>query len=461
MRKLMLATVAMLGASVGVASLAEAQTASPAPGTVTVRLNGRFRFYAYASFDQDANNNIVGASGTTSPMTGYNKQSSYGFANYVRLYPGFDGVAANGLKYGASLEIRQDNVSGAGGGTVGSVSATNRDRGKLYLRRSWGYIGTDQLGTLRLGSTDQPSSLYMVGNFENFNDGGWNGDAPGWTNALAITWPFADVGSFYSTTKAVYLSPSFAGFDFGVSYEPNTAAITGQGASGCYLSGGIAGPGCDRLSSTPVNAETARRRNTVNPLIRYRGTFGGFGIAATAAYIGGSNVKDNSGQPFQTNPLKGNIRYEYEGVSVGDFGAAVTYAGFSVGGKYQFGRFTGSGINPVPKGMPDGDAWLVGASYTVGPVIVGAHYLDYTSAGNLSNAYFGRQLREQGIAAGGTYTVAPGLNIFLSYLWGQRKQNGYDFITGSGVTSATGINGTTTHNKVSVNYISLGTSFTW
>ena len=43
-----------------------------------------------------------------------------GFAEYARLYPGFDGIAANGLKYGAFLEIRQDNAAPPGGGINGS-----------------------------------------------------------------------------------------------------------------------------------------------------------------------------------------------------------------------------------------------------------------------------------------------------------------------------------------------------
>ena len=52
MRKLLLATVAALGASMGVATVADAQTASPDPGTVTVRLNGRFRFYGSGDFSE-------------------------------------------------------------------------------------------------------------------------------------------------------------------------------------------------------------------------------------------------------------------------------------------------------------------------------------------------------------------------------------------------------------------------
>ena len=471
----------------GMAAVADAQTASPAPGTVTVRLNGRFRFFAGVVSDRSANNNAAGSStGTVNAagqgtLTGTNKQSSYAFGNYARLYPGFDGVAANGLKYGASLEIRQDQNSGAGGGVYGSISQQNRARSGLYFRREWGYIGTDQLGIIRLGSTDGPSSLYMTGNFENFNDGGLNGDAPGlWSQNIYMTWPFADVGNTYTTTKAIYLSPQVYGFDFGVSYEPGTGNVLNNNAcngatyqavnfvnsAGAFTpatganSAGVSGPGCDRLSSSPINGESARRRNTVDALLRYRGTFGGFGIAATGGYIGGSHVLDNSGFAFNNNPLAaGGLRPNYDGLSVGDFGLAVTYGGFSVGGKYQFGRMNGQ-WSLVPKGLQDSQAMLAGFSYTYGPFIVGAHYLQYLSAGDPGNAYFGRNRREEGVAAGGTYSLAPGLSLFASYLWNERKQSGYNFITGQGVTAANP-SGNPFSNKVTGQVFALGTSFSW
>ena len=489
MRKLLLATVAVLGASIGVATVAEAQTASPAPGTVTVRLNGRFRFYAFAAFDRDADNNASGsATGTVNAagqgtLSGSNKQANYGFGDYARLYPGFDGVAANGLKYGASLEIRQDQVSGAGGGTQGSISQQNRARGALYFRREWGYLGTDQIGTIRLGTTDQPSSLYMTGNFENFDGGGLNGDLPGvLSQNTVVTWPFGDVGGVYTTMKAVYLSPQFFGFDMGVSFEPNTgnnsinnncgagsplgtnftnsggtAFTAAAGASGQ----GVSGLGCDRLSSSPSNGESGRRRNTVDALLRYRGTFGGFGIAATAGYIGSGNVRDNqTGVAFNSNPLAGTVRNNFDGLSIGDFGVALTYAGFSVGGKYQFGRFNNGSFGLVPKGLPDGEAFLIGGSYTIGPVVMGAHYLNFKSAGDLANAVQGRVRREQGVAAGATYSLAPGVSLFLSYLYNERKQNGFNFVTGQGVTAATP-QGNAFSNKVTSSLISVGTSFSW
>ncbi|GAC1337442.1 MAG: hypothetical protein NVSMB18_02330 [Acetobacteraceae bacterium] len=518
MRKLLLATVAGLGAWGAVATDATAQVpatytggmssppaATPTPGTVVVRLNGRFRFYAFGSFDGQANNNSAGSPNATSatgavtgtatvnaagagPLTGGNKLAKYGFAEYARLYPGFDGVAANGLKYGASLEIRQDQNSGAGGGTFGGISGQNRARAGLYFRREWGYLGTNEFGTIRFGSTDQPSSLYMTGNFENFNDGGLNGDVNGLVaTPLQVTWPFADVGNYYTTNKIVYLSPQIFGFDAGVSYEPSTAnvsAATGCGAgtpiganfvnslgtnntaSGASTTG-AAGLGCDRLSSSPFNAESARRRNTVDALLRYRGSFGPVGIALTGGYIGGGHVMDNStGVAFNSNPLLGAVRQNYDGLSVGDFGAAVTVAGFSFGGKYMFGRYNGQIGTLVPRGLTDGESAVVGASYTIGPVIVGAHALYNKSAGDTANAAAGRIRFERGLAAGATYSLAPGVSIFLAYDYQQRKQSGFNFITGQGVvaptaTSAGSPNGNAFNNKVTSNIISLGTAFSW
>ena len=186
MRKLLLATVAVLGVTTVLADTGFAQSSSddsgqaagPAPGTITVRLNGRIRVYGGVIADGDANGTVftntaprrscaepepwqapalsfpeAARSSRPSPSRGAgnvsgfgvllpaprpvracqpplpsrlrpasslqrNKQSNYTIASYTRLYPGFDGVAANGLKYGASFEIRQDNDSGAGNGVV-------------------------------------------------------------------------------------------------------------------------------------------------------------------------------------------------------------------------------------------------------------------------------------------------------------------------------------------------------
>ena len=492
MRKLLLASAAVLSASMGMAGVANAQAPSPAPGTISVRLNGLVRFYAVAVSDHGADNNQSGYTNaantalngvgvtsvatannptTVTALSGGNKLARYSFGSYARLYPGFDGVAANGLKYGASLEIRQDQVSGAGGGIYGSIGQQDRARSGLYFKREFGYLGTDQLGTIRVGTTDQPTSLYITGTFENFDGGGLNGDIPGYAAGVAqATWPFSDSGNYYGTNKVVYLSPQFFGFDFGVSFEPNTGGEnqgnncgTGsyQGATAVNPGGaisasnpfatgansnGAAGPGCDRLAST-ATGDYSRRRNEFDGLVRYRGTFGPVGVAATAAYMTSGRVLDSS------TPQRA---LQYDDLSVGDFGAAVTAYGFSVGGHYAYGRFTGSGFALAPTGTPDSHAWLGGASYTIGPFVTGVQYVNYQYVGNTAATLANRQKQDVSFAAGATYSLVPGVTLFASYIYQQTRQYGVNQVTGE-TTGA----GAALHNKENSNVFGLGTSFRW
>jgi hypothetical protein len=504
MRKLLLATVAVFSAGIGIVETAQAQD-FPNPGQVTVRLNGRFRFYAEILNQSNANNDLQGSADGLTAQNGYNKLTNYVFTDYGRLFPGFDGVAANGLKYGASLEIRIAGASsGAGGGIYGGTYSQGQARNTLFMNRQWGYVGTDKLGTIRVGETDAVTSLYATGTFENFNDGGWDGDAPFvLAGNLIPLWPFLDFGPYgINQNRVVYLSPQIYGFDFGVSYAPSTAS--GNDSSGCGTGSGVgtnfitpggplqatlpgvigtgvaaggggvtattstigaagangqsvAGPGCDALSATPTGDYT-RPRNIWDALIRYRGSFGDFGIAATAGYLGSGKVAANGGQ-LPT----------YHGLGVGDFGLAVTYGGLSVGGHYLFGQMNGGGENLNPNGGKQESAWLVGGSYTIGPVIVGASYFSVDSTGDYTSSLLGGQRHEIGLAAGGTYSIAPGLALFVDYLYGERRQHGFNFISGTNAASAKGGVGTLTgtdadytfHNKVTAQVIGTGISFAW
>ena len=491
MRKLLLATVAALGASIAVSGYADAQIVDdtdgqtfPTPGTVTVRLNGRFRFYADA-FEVSPGKSTLASAAASSASTGagtvttnttnagINKLTNYGFNDYVRLYPGFDGVAANGLKYGASIELRTDVNVPAGGGVFGSPSGQD-GKDYPYVRREFGYLGTDRFGTLRLGASDQPSSLYLTGNFENFNDGGLDGDVPFFLPGnYVVAFPFGDQGSLYTTIKAVYLSPQFYGVDFGLSFEPSTAAA-GGGTSGCGATAvgqfnaagqSVAAAGCNDLSSTSTN-DVQRRKDTYEGLVRYRGTFGPIGVAATASYDGSGRVNDSGVIGSTTNPK----HYGLEDLSVGDFGLVLTYGGLSFGGNYQIGRWTpgsnGSGFGGlIAKGQPNSTAMIVGASYTIGPVIVGAHYLrsftegDQQTATNLTifgakaGGTPGGQRFETGVGYGGTYSLAPGISIFLSGIWQERRQAGFNFITGASNNPL--------NNKITSSIYAIGTSFAW
>src|ERR1700749_1277863 len=100
----------------------------PAPGTVVIHLNGRvwadvdLSWSSLANIPAGANNLAVGPAGSAVRY----KSSPIGVGSYLRLYPGFDGVATNGLRYGASAEIRQNIMSANtfNVGTTGTGSQT-------------------------------------------------------------------------------------------------------------------------------------------------------------------------------------------------------------------------------------------------------------------------------------------------------------------------------------------------
>ncbi|HEX4261905.1 MAG TPA: hypothetical protein VHY76_12485 [Acetobacteraceae bacterium] len=492
MRKLLLASAVTLGGFLGVSGPASAQLATfsenpnapmppptqwsrsgafgfvqntppiPAPGTAVVRISGYIVEYMGVTGGQSRANE---ASPTGSPGVGGSKLGNPTFFGYIRLYPSLEGVAANGLKYGAFAEIRQDSGigTGAGGGAFGSISGQDPARGNLYWRRAFVYFGEDQIGTFRLGAADQPTSLFLTGTAENFDNGGWNGDAPAIIpNNLGVTWPFPDVGNLYTTQKAVYLSPQFFGFDFGVSYEPNTSSIFG-GSLTCGTTdlqnltspgagfNGNAGPGCANLSSTG-SADVTRRRNTFDGVLRYRGSFGPVGVAVTVGGISSGKVNNSDTAPFPSGV------FQRTGLEVGDFGAQVTYGGLALQAHADVGTFNPNSqwANLPIKGESQGDAWVVGASYTIGPLVFGGSWFETNGAGNQTpaNRPVGvGTLTELGAAAGATYSVTPGFGFTASYIWGQRKQNDFDLINS--------ISGSPLHNKTDVQAGIVGAYVKW
>ncbi len=450
MRKLLLATAAVIGGSLALAGTAHAQwaansftvpagqpavsgpgfgTATPGPGaplapaTMTVHINGRFAFYFGGAWD---NGKDMGAY----------KANTWGIQQYARLYPSFDAMAANGLQYGAFLEIRQ----GTGAVATAAPSGAANKRGALWLYEEYGYFGTPQLGYLRIGSGNQPTSLLLTGTFENFNDGGWDGDIGGLLSGnMGIDWSFPDSDSLQITNKFVYLSPQFFNMvDFGVAFMPGTA---NEGSNGNCP---VAKLGCDLLSSGADLGSAARPRNEFDGAVRLQTAYGPIGIAADVGYNHSGRVNyTGGGQPFKDQNFI-------------DGGLQLTYGGLAVGGHVTYGDFT-PGYNGLPvKGARKSDAWVVGASYAFGPAIVGASYLNEQFAGAWSQANSGlvaRSENEDGVAAGGTLNVAPGAVLFLSYLYGQKHQLGYNYVTGNV--------GDPHNNYVRSQAVAVGTMLRW
>lgn len=405
------------------------------PG-VKVRVAGRYRFYA-TIINQDGDKTAAG-----------DKLSNYDFYDYARLWLGMDGMAENGLQYGATLEVRMG--SGA--------NARGDDRGNLRYRRMYGYVGTPTMGQIRVGSGQvQAVELMYTGHMNGkYGTGLWDGDSPAsiaTISSVANNFWFSASGGNNSSAIGYY-SPQFYGFDFGVSYAPNNGNFGGDGSCGTI------GPNCDRLSDSTVWQGTIKPTNTFDIMARYRGTFSGVGLAVSGGYRGSSTVDGVNNAVNQVNT--------FDGLSLGILGAEGSVAGFTFGGQITFGRgnfangLTGAaaGLTPLAKkttapgrvAVLDNDdmfGWQIGAGYTFGAFNVGLAYGEtrsegsQTVTGNRTDKMFG---------LGGTYAVAPGFNLFAEYMYGQRKESGWDFVAGRAGTS---------NNKVDVNLFTIGTGFNW
>jgi predicted porin len=404
MRKILLGTTAVVGLAIA-APAAFAQgiapgggqgatlTPAPAPaalagaGGLTVRLGGYYEFSgANVQDDNDRATRLGGSTGKA--------RSRNDFRNDMELHVFVDGTAANGLKYGAVLEMQADNVSGGTG--------VDFDEMYGFFKGSW--------GEFRFGQEDSAASLLIV---RAPGAGALGGDAV-WdefvnnTGLYSSPYMTSGINDGNDSTKVIYLSPQFAGFDFGVSYAPNA----GEGE----------------------RVDTQRDRltfeNEIAVALRYRGTFGNVGFQAGA----GAMMAD---APAKTPTA------EFESVSAYFFGAQVAAYGLAIGGEYAFGRYNGSSVGrtAIRKGLDDSSHWLVGATYTIGSAVLGAVYGNGTqdNGGTVKD----RDHTVWGI--GVLYNLAPGLGLYAAYNSISDENIPTAAPTAAGATLAT-FNGSNTRN---------------
>src|SRR6195952_4957780 len=171
--------------------------AVPAPGTIVIRLNGRVEVDVTALYS--GVNTGVNANGTPNGF----KVNPVGITSYMRLYPGFDGVAANGLRYGAAVELRENFGAGNAttfgnntGATATSPSA-NTSLETVFVRRAFTYLASDRVGIVRLGQTDGVIGLFDNCVFTsqcwdagvgNFNGGGAQVNGPQGAQGVPFVW---------------------------------------------------------------------------------------------------------------------------------------------------------------------------------------------------------------------------------------------------------------------------------
>jgi len=419
--------------------------AAPAPGTINFRINSFVNeFPMYTSFSG------MNSNGTPASNAG-NKIQGYGIYGWIRFEMGLDGMTKGGIRYGSYFQIRENNTtaltanptytSGAGltSNFAQSASADSSDN-TLYVRHANVYIGTDQIGLVRVGTGLGAMTLFETGLFDDFDIGGWisfaSSNIP--SNMVPV-WPWADEGGEYMAARIGYVSPVIFGFDGGIFFAPNNSGpFDGSGCTSAF--GGV---GCATQSSSNNAADLGRYRNELGIALRYRNAFGPVGLAVSGIYTTsgvvnpGPNVTGSGGAAGAGTPAtaaSAGAARNFNGLSIGDIGAEVSFNHqLAVGANIMWGAFNGNwGLQPKATATIPATtaiAWEAGVKYTIpqAPITLGTYYFNYKNAGT---AGLPTQRVYQGLDVGAVYGLGPGAVLVAEYAWGQNYQGGVNFLGG-------------------------------
>ncbi|HYZ33849.1 MAG TPA: porin [Crenalkalicoccus sp.] len=441
MRKILLGTTAVVGAALLAPAGASAQEAP------TVRIGGYFQaFYGHTTQSNPNGNNIAFADpanitagafpvgsptlGTTGVVQNQTPVTSLGsvrtgkndFFSDAEVHVFVNGKAANGMSYGAVMELAFDLSEGsapAGG------RRTYTAKTMAWIDEMYAFVSTPTLGQIRFGDEDGPvGGLMNAGVITNFGTGGVYGF---WQNAVIrpnrTTTSPGDLGD---NTKIIYLSPQFFGFDAGVSFALNSG--TGQD-NGCVQS--FATWSCDRtyaFTGATANAiqsftDQPQRRNETQWMVRWRGDLMGIGLAASFGGVTWASIRDQT--------VAGNVATTLRPGQVWQAGIQASAYGFTLGAQYQWGQhnfFWGSQV----RGDQDAQQFFAGGSYTLGPISVGAnsYWGSFSGTSGLTfNTTTGALTRtctaanptcaaqrRYGYSVGANYRLAPGLDLIAEYV---------------------------------------------
>jgi predicted porin len=374
-------------------------------GGLTVRLGGYFAFtggYVQDDWDRGRSRN------SNSGVNNANARTRGDFRNDMELNVFIDGRASNGMTYGAVFEFQMDNAA------VGAADGTTVSFDEMY-----GFITLPNLGTLRFGQEDSAASLLQI---RAPASAALGGDAE-WDEFVVQTGLFgspyltAGINDGSDATKIIYLSPQFAGFDFGLSYAFNS----NEGERTDV-------PNSASAQRDPTGANGWQ--NQISAALRYRGTFGAVGVqAGVGATFADSPTQNALGQPFAS---PGNTGPRPQSINAYTVGASITAYGFGFGAEYTFGQYIGSGPGNTAAnaGLDNSSHYLIGATYTMGPLVLGAVFgqgfqdngscrvgaantsCGAGTAGTIRNV----DDRTHTIwGVGAAYNLAPGLVLFAIY----------------------------------------------
>jgi predicted porin len=320
----------------------------------------------------------------------------------LRLYPNFDYANPSGVHFGVSAEIR------AAGNGQDQGHSTNT----LYWHSAAGYVSSDKFGKFEVGTPNDAIDQLGVGTGDDYGTGGFYSEY-GWPNETNFIASDSYDGD-NPKQKVAYISPSFEGFTFAVSYQPTSVGL--NNSSGLTY---------DPPAST--GAAGAASKNRVEVAAQFSHAFGPASIKADVGYA--------EATPAVVVGSTGH----YSDVSYFQAGAVGNLAGFELEGQVNTGKFSAAGDDggnwggPLASGQKDTTAWIVGIGYNSGPYSIGAQYLHLSNDASVEGGATGKTYTGQGEALGAGYQVGPGVSVYFDAITDENKTPAMKTTYGTGI----------------------------
>ena len=389
MRKLLLATTAILGFAVaGAAQAATTPTTSP----ITVNVGGTVDVLAGLYHES--------ARTTTAQRANHDFETLYGLNFDV------NGKAGNGLEYGGKLTL--DNNPDITNAFAGNGNSVQVDQAYIFLSGAFGKV---QLGDSH-GATDLALLAPVVG------EGQVYGRYIDFLDTTKFAKNFvAGVDVTDHSTNVTYYTPKVgndmhkvqAAFSYVPNFYNNGASVT------------------TTQNSTASNARSPYK-DVVKGALAYTGTFHPVTVGASAQIISGSSgvkttgTAGTSGPTWILNAPAGNV----QDFTAWGLGAQAAAEGFTLGGSYlDQGHY-----NTVATQTKSQHVESAALKYEFNKVAVGVSYLggegysnllDAPAAGTAAGKSYNYVKDFSSYGVGGAYTWAPGLTSNLDGVSFQQK----------------------------------------
>ncbi len=283
------------------------------------------------------------------------------FANDTEIHLNAEGTTDSGLTYGAVIELEADVTADNRG------EGTNADKTFIYVE---GDIGRAELGNNEGAEAAMAVNAASVAR----GTGGIDGDDEFYINATGVggtatflihpDLPTADTGGVTEdATKITYYTPSFSGFQAGISFTPDE----GNGGTAAGFTGELNGD----------------QENVIGGGITYAG-----------------NLSDDASIEVGLVGATGSSELATtEDLSAWQAGVSLSFADFSIAGSYgdwgESGQAVGSNL--------DTDFWTAGMAYGNDDYGVSATYISSEAGSNEFN----------NLVLSADYSVAEGLTPYV------------------------------------------------